>query len=146
MDSHIHTRTHTSHITHITHITLTHHTHNTSYTHTTHTHRYALLQRLSRERKQRLEESKKKFNLIREMNELEHWLSDKEALASAEESAKDLEHVEALKKKSDDFQKDVVANEARLDSINTMAQEMIDEGHFDAEEIQGLVEVGVSVT
>jgi len=140
MDSHIHTRTHTSHITHITHITLTHHTHNT------HTHRYALLQRLSRERKQRLEESKKKFNLIREMNELEHWLSDKEALASAEESAKDLEHVEALKKKSDDFQKDVVANEARLDSINTMAQEMIDEGHFDAEEIQGLVEVGVSVT
>jgi len=54
--------------------------------------------------------------------------------------------VEALKKKSDDFQKDVVANEARLDSINTMAQEMIDEGHFDAEEIQGLVEVGVLVT
>lgn len=80
------------------------------------------------------------------MNEVEHWLSDKEALASAEESAKDLEHVEALRKKSDDFQKDVVANEARLDSINTMAQEMIDEGHFDAEEIQGLVEVGVSVT
>lgn len=143
MDSHIHTRTHTSHISHTSHSLITH---TTPHTHTHNTRRYALLQRLSRERKQRLEESKKKFNLIREMNEVEHWLSDKEALASAEESAKDLEHVEALRKKSDDFQKDVVANEARLDSINTMAQEMIDEGHFDAEEIQGLVEVGVSVT
>ena len=45
-----------------------------------HTHRYALIQRLSRERKQRLEESKKKFNLTREVNELDHWLNDREAL------------------------------------------------------------------
>ena len=110
-----------------------------------HTHRYALIQRLSRERKQRLEESKKKFNLTREVNELDHWLNDREALAGAEESAKDLEHVEALKKKFDDFQKDVVGNEARLDNINSLAHGMIDEGHFDADEIQGLVEVSLPV-
>ena len=79
------------------------------------------------------------------MNELDHWLNDREALAGAEESAKDLEHVEALKKKFDDFQKDVAANEARLDNVNTLAHGMIDEGHFDADEIQGLVEVSLSV-
>ena len=39
--------------------------------------RYALLQRLGKERRQRLEESKKKFYLTREMNELESWVNDK---------------------------------------------------------------------
>ena len=46
-------------------------------------------------------------------------------------------------KKFDDSQKDLAANEARLDSINTMAQAMIDEGHSDADEIQGLTEVSM---
>ena len=39
--------------------------------------KYSHLQRLSRERKQRLEESRKRFNLSREINELEHWINDK---------------------------------------------------------------------
>ena len=39
--------------------------------------RYANLQRLSRERRKRLEESKQRFALSREMNELQHWVADK---------------------------------------------------------------------
>ena len=62
-------------------------------------------------------------------------------MASTDEGSKDLEHVEAVMKKFDDSQKDLAANEARLDGINTMAQAMIDEGHSDADEIQGLAEV-----
>ena len=64
-----------------------------------------------------------------------------ESLVSAEESIKDLEHVEVLMKKHDDFQKDTAVNEARLDSINTLAQSMVDDGHSDADEIQQLTEV-----
>ncbi len=55
---------------------------------------------------------------------------------------KDLEHVETLRKKFDDFEKDLSANEAWLDRINSMAQTMIEEGHTDADEIQTLAEVG----
>ena len=73
-------------------------------------------------------------------------LLPQESLASGEESIKDLEHVEVLTKKHDDFQKDVAANEVRLDTINTLAQTMIDEGHSDADEIQRLTEVGGAYT
>ena len=39
--------------------------------------RYANLERLAEDRRQRLEESKKRFVLSREMNELKHWITDK---------------------------------------------------------------------
>ena len=39
--------------------------------------KYAQLVQLGRERRHRLEESQKKFELMREMNELEHWINDK---------------------------------------------------------------------
>lgn len=135
--------------------------------------RYTQLLQLGRERRQKLEESRKKFEFKREINELEHWINDKvldvlvtlhpssslppsspslpslsgsqESLASAEESIKDLEHAEVLTKKHDDFQKDVAAKEARLDAINTSAQTMIDEGHSESDEIQQLAEVAKGV-
>lgn len=103
--------------------------------------KYARVQTLAKERQQKLEESKKKFHLLREINELEHWINDKEALAGGEEMGKDLEHVQTLLKKSEDFEKDVAGNETRLDSINTMGENLIDEGHSDADEIQRLCEV-----
>ena len=103
--------------------------------------KYTQLQQHAKERRQLLEDSKKRFNLLREIIELEHWINDKEALASAEEPSKDLDHVEMLMKKFKDFQKDIETNEARLEHIDDLAQEMIDAGHPDADEIQRLCEV-----
>ena len=62
---------------------------------------------------------------------------------SADEPVKDLEHVEVLSKKHEDFMKDMTATETRLDTINTLAQGMVDGGHSDSDEIQLLAEVGV---
>ena len=62
---------------------------------------------------------------------------------SADEPVKDLEHVEVLSKKHEDFMKDMAATETRLDTINTLAQGMVDGGHSDSDEIQLLAEVGV---
>ena len=103
--------------------------------------KYSRLQTLARERRLKLDESKKKFFLMREINELEHWISDKEALAGGEEMGKDLEHVQALLKKGEDFEKDVLGNESRLDSINKMGEDLLEEGHSEADEIQRLCEV-----
>ena len=108
--------------------------------------KYGQLQQLAKERREMLENSKKRFNLLREIIELEHWINDKEALASAEESSKDLDHVEMLMKKFEDFQKDIQTNEARLEHIEDLAQEMIEAGHPDADEIQRLCEVSPLIT
>ena len=40
-------------------------------------YRYKHLQQLAKERKQRLDESKKRHELSREINELESWINDK---------------------------------------------------------------------
>ena len=64
-----------------------------------------------------------------------------ETLASTEEVGKDLEHVQTQKKKSEDFEKDMAVNAAQLDKICVMANELIGEGHSDAEEIHDVVEV-----
>ena len=52
-----------------------------------------------------------------------------------------MEHVEALKKKFEAFQKEFPSSESKLMSITKMAEEMVQEGHTDAEEIQGEIEV-----
>lgn len=52
-----------------------------------------------------LEKSCKKFMLFREANELQQWINEKEAALTNEEVGADLEQVEVLQKKFDDFQK-----------------------------------------
>lgn len=52
-----------------------------------------------------LEKSCKRFMLFREANELQQWINEKEAALASEEVGADLEQVEVLQKKFDDFQK-----------------------------------------
>ena len=56
-----------------------------------------------------------------------------EAIATSEEVGRDLEHVEVLQKKFDDFLKDIQANESRVTYINDLAHQRGDEGHPDIE-------------
>lgn len=56
-----------------------------------------------------------------------------EAIATSEEVGRDLEHVEVLQKKFEDFLKDIQANESRVTYINELAHQLGDEGHPDIE-------------
>lgn len=67
--------------------------------------RYHSLLELGEKRKGMLEKSCKKFMLFRETNELQQWINEKEAALTNEEVGADLEQVEVLQKKFDDFQK-----------------------------------------
>lgn len=90
-----------------------------------------------------LEKSCKKFMLFREANELQQWINEKEAALTSEEVGADLEQVEVLQKKFDDFQKDLKANESRLKDINKVAEDLESEGLM-AEEVQAVQQqVGV---
>jgi len=60
---------------------------------------------------------------------------------NSDELGKDLEHVEVLQAKFIDLQKDLLANEVRLNNVSEMAEVMIKEGHPDTDTIQHEVEV-----
>ncbi|XP_077478046.1 spectrin alpha chain, non-erythrocytic 1 isoform X5 [Stigmatopora argus] len=89
---------------------------------------YGTLIDLGEKRKDMLEKSCKKFMLFREANELQQWINEKESALTNEEVGSDLEQVEVLQKKFDDFQKDLKANESRLRDINRVASELESEG------------------
>ncbi|XP_036385628.1 spectrin alpha chain, non-erythrocytic 1-like isoform X3 [Megalops cyprinoides] len=96
---------------------------------------YGNLLEMGEKRKNILENSCKKFMLFREANELQQWINEKEGALTSEEVGSDLEQVEVLQKKFDDFQKDLKANESRLKDINKVATELESVGLM-AEEAQ----------
>ncbi|EMP38127.1 Spectrin alpha chain, brain [Chelonia mydas] len=98
---------------------------------------YHSLLELGEKRKDMLEKSCKKFMLFREANELQQWINEKESALTNEEVGADLEQVEVLQKKFDDFQKDLKANESRLKDINKVANDLESEGLM-AEEVQAV--------
>uniref|UniRef100_A0A8C0M7W9 Spectrin alpha chain, non-erythrocytic 1 n=1 Tax=Canis lupus familiaris TaxID=9615 RepID=A0A8C0M7W9_CANLF len=100
-------------------------------------HQYHSLLELGEKRKGMLEKSCKRFMLFREANELQQWINEKEAALTSEEVGADLEQVEVLQKKFDDFQKDLKANESRLKDINKVAEDLESEGLM-AEEVQAV--------
>lgn len=67
--------------------------------------RYSALLELGENRKDKLMKSCKKFMVYREASELLQWIGDKEGSLTGQEEASDLEQVEVLQKKIDDFQK-----------------------------------------
>ena len=63
------------------------------------------------------------------------WLfSSQENVALAAEVGDDLEQVEVIQRKFDDFQKDLKANEARLVELNTIAERLTAMGQTEAAE------------
>ncbi|XP_069465276.1 spectrin alpha chain, non-erythrocytic 1 isoform X7 [Ambystoma mexicanum] len=100
-------------------------------------HQYGSLLEMGEKRKDMLEKSCKKFMVFREANELQQWINEKEAALTNEEVGADLEQVEVLQKKFDDFQKDLKANESRLKDINKVAEDLESEGLI-TEEVQAV--------
>eukprot|EP00042_Codosiga_hollandica_P029214 m.159345 g.159345 ORF g.159345 m.159345 type:complete len:2437 (+) comp53015_c0_seq1:84-7394(+) len=87
-------------------------------------------------RRVKLEESQQLHQLSRECDDIEAFMQDREAIASQHDLGSDLEHNELIQKKFDEFLKDLVANEARINSINELANTFIEHGHSDAQLIQ----------
>ncbi|KXJ20343.1 Spectrin alpha chain, non-erythrocytic 1 [Exaiptasia diaphana] len=102
--------------------------------------KYDELMRKGEERKQKLEDSIHRYTLLREAHELESWINDKEAIVTSEEVGKDYEHVEAMQKKFDDFQKDLTANEVRIKELTVLAERLKEEHYTEYEMIQEMIE------
>ncbi|XP_054158910.1 spectrin alpha chain-like isoform X2 [Oppia nitens] len=93
---------------------------------------YSNLLALGGERKAKLEESCKAYQLVREAAELAQWVKDKEQVAAVHEVGDDLEQVEVYQKKFDDFMSDLKANEVRLAEMNEIATQLSSLGQTEA--------------
>merc|ERR1711962_1109158 len=74
---------------------------------------YDNLIELGSQRKKRLEETMQAYKLVREAAEMSNWIKTKEQHAQVSDCTDDLEQVEVMQKKFDDFQADLKANEVR---------------------------------
>ena len=73
---------------------------------------------------------------MRECEKIMFWISDKEAFVTQDEYGQDLEHVEVLQKKFDEFQKDMQNHEDRIEEINQLAEKLYNDKHPEEETIR----------
>lgn len=94
---------------------------------------YVSLKDLVEENKAKLEQQYWLYQLNREVDELEHWIAEKEVVAGSPELGQDYEHVTLLQEKFTEFVNETgnVGNE-RISAVNQMVDELIDYGHVDA--------------
>ncbi|MPC51704.1 Spectrin alpha chain [Portunus trituberculatus] len=93
---------------------------------------YKNLMSLAKERQKKLSETVQAYVLVREAAELSQWIKDKEQHAQIEDVGEDLEQVEVLQKKFDDFKTDLQANEVRLAEMNEIALQLMSLGQTEA--------------
>uniref|UniRef100_A0A3Q1I7J7 PH domain-containing protein n=1 Tax=Anabas testudineus TaxID=64144 RepID=A0A3Q1I7J7_ANATE len=84
---------------------------------------YVSLKDMVEHRKTKLEQQYWLYQLNKEVEELEKWITEREAVASSTELGQDLEDVTVLQEKFTKF---------RMEQVNKMVNEMIDCGHSDA--------------
>ena len=84
-------------------------------------------------RRQRLLDSNQLFNFFREADEVEAWIAERESIATSDDYGHDLEHVETLLKKFEDFTRDLVTSGERIANLTEQAQALLDEGNSEGE-------------
>ncbi|XP_055054839.2 spectrin beta chain, non-erythrocytic 4 [Misgurnus anguillicaudatus] len=94
---------------------------------------YVSLKELVEQRKTKLEQQYWLYQLKREVEALEKWITEREAVASSTELGENLEHVTALQGSFTRFASDTRSvGQKQMDSVNKMVNEMIDCSHSDA--------------
>jgi hypothetical protein len=63
---------------------------------------------------------------------------------TTDEFGQDLEHVEVLQRKFDEFQKDMSSQEYRVTEVNELAEKLVQDGHPEREVIHKRKEVSLS--
>ncbi|XP_049457259.1 spectrin beta chain, non-erythrocytic 1 isoform X1 [Epinephelus fuscoguttatus] len=94
---------------------------------------YAGLKDLSEERRGKLDERFRLFQLNREVDDLEQWIAEREVVAGSHELGQDYEHVTMLQERFREFARDTGnIGQERVDTVNRQADELINTGHSDA--------------
>ncbi|XP_017158077.1 spectrin beta chain, erythrocytic isoform X2 [Poecilia reticulata] len=94
---------------------------------------YAGLRELAEDRRKKLNHTYHHFLLSREVEDLEHWIAEKDVVASSQEMGQDLDHVTLLRDKFREFTRDTgMMGQDRVDMVNQTIDELIETGHSEA--------------
>ena len=83
-----------------------------------------LLSKLA-EKGMRLQQALVLVQFLRKVDEVMFWINDKEAFVTAHEFGTDLEHVEVLQRKFEEFQKDMASQEYRISEVCETADKLV---------------------
>ena len=87
------------------------------------------------ERRSQLEASLSLQQFLRDADEVKNWISEKNKVAG-DESYRDPSNLEVKIQQHQDFEAELQANQGRIDAVVGMGRELINAGHFAAEEIK----------
>ncbi|XP_024921597.1 spectrin beta chain, non-erythrocytic 4 isoform X2 [Cynoglossus semilaevis] len=94
---------------------------------------YVSLKDMVENRKTKLEQQYWLYQLNKEVEDLEKWITEREAVASSTDLGQDLEDVTVLQERFTKFASETNnIGQQRLEQVNKMVNEMIDCGHTDA--------------
>ncbi|XP_034406447.1 spectrin beta chain, non-erythrocytic 4 [Cyclopterus lumpus] len=94
---------------------------------------YVSLKDMVEHRKTKLEQQYWLYQLNKDVEELEKWITDRETVASSTELGHDLEDVTVLQERFTKFASETNSvGQQRMEQVNKMVNEMIDCGHSDA--------------
>lgn len=78
-----------------------------------------------------LEEAQDILEFNNQVEKIEAWIRDKEMMVQAGDTGKDYEHCLSLQRKLDDVDSDMRVDDARIKTINALADKLIKQGHDD---------------
>lgn len=93
-----------------------------------------LLSKLA-EKGMKLQQALVLVQFLRHCDDVMFWINDKGSFLTSEEFGHDLEHVEVLQRKYDEFQKDMASQEYRVTEVNELAEKLLLDGHPDTNTI-----------
>ncbi|KAM7403418.1 hypothetical protein PAMA_004056 [Pampus argenteus] len=94
---------------------------------------FAGLRELAEDRRKKLEHTFHHFLLSREVEDLEHWIAERDVVASSQEMGQDLDHVTILRDKFREFARETgMVGQERVDMVNLTIDELIEAGHTEA--------------
>ncbi|KAK9533937.1 hypothetical protein VZT92_009024 [Zoarces viviparus] len=94
---------------------------------------YAGLKELAEDRRKKLDHTYHHFLLSREVEYLEHWIAERDMVASSQEMGQDLDHVTLLRDKFREFARETgMVGQERVDLVNETIDELIEAGHPEA--------------
>lgn len=97
---------------------------------------YQELCALAAQRRARLEQSRRFWNFLWEVTELESWIREKEQIFSSLDYGKDLTSVLILQSKHSAFEDELGARRAHLEQVLAEGDKMIEAKHFGSPKIQ----------
>ncbi|XP_057323872.1 spectrin beta chain, non-erythrocytic 1 isoform X4 [Microplitis mediator] len=101
--------------------------------------KFSELKKLRDFRLQRLIESKKLYQFLRQADEVIEWICDQTTIAASEDYGRDVEHVELLIQIFDNFLSGLTASESRVFMIIDAGEKLIKDNNTDADKINNKI-------